>query len=415
MLPELSSQPLAQRRLPQGLATPLHYKATSLDPDLLSPGTQLGEYQIVTQIAQGGMGIIYLAHQPLRQRRVAIKVLRRATALDDTNLQRFFAEARFVSRINHPSIVQVYGLGYSSEVGHYLVMEHLEGVDLHAYRCHYGILSPYEAVSLVCQVLDGLSAVHAAGVIHRDLKPANLFLVERQGRTQVRLLDFGLARLKDPSSSDLHTNPGQTVGTASYMAPEQAIGSREIDERVDLYSLGVILYELITGRRPFRASSSGELLLKHQVSPVPPPSLFAPGLSNGLEAVILECLAKRPEERPKSAAHLKEKLLALLPELSRRPLSAMPFTPPRTSPRRAKMEEIPAEELLLLEELLPGEDQSKQEPDIEIADTEPNLLVALPGGNTIAYSRLSSLDRAIQASIVVILMALGVVTSLVYQ
>src|SRR5262249_21532104 len=161
--------------------------------------------------------------------------------------------------------------------GHYLVMEYLEGEDLFHHLRRRGVLSPYEAAVLGYEILEALEAAHAAKVIHRDLKPANVFLVRSGGEVKVKILDFGLAKLLDASGDGLSTSDGMVVGTPSYMAPEQAAG-RVVDARADLYSLGAILFELVTGRRPFYSQNSRELLIMQQISPPPAPSQFAPGL-----------------------------------------------------------------------------------------------------------------------------------------
>ena len=272
----------------------------------LQPGTHLGPYEILTPLGAGGMGEVWKARDPKLDRFVAIKVLPPDFAADADRLRRFQQEARVVASLSHPHVVHVYEAG-EFEGAPYLVMELLEGETLRE-RLRGKAIPPRRAAELVRDVALGLAAAHSKGILHRDLKPENIFLM-KDGR--VKVLDFGLAKARVASTdSRVETaaftaavsEPGQVVGTSGYMSPEQVRGE-VLDARSDLFSLGVVLWEMVTGDRPFKGDSSIEVM--HAILKDDPPELTADlKIPPALERILYGCLAKAPEGRFHSAHDL---------------------------------------------------------------------------------------------------------------
>ena len=257
------------------------------------------------------MGKVYQAAHKAMGRQAAVKVLTAGDAADPEAVSRFLTEARAVSAIRHPNIVQVFDSGVIEGGAPYLVMEYLEGETL-TQALARGALALDEAVDWACQVAEALVAAHAQHIVHRDLKPDNLFLVpdaRRQDRKQVKVLDFGIAKLQHPSQSQLHrTRTGALLGTPLYMSPEQCLHPRDIDARSDVYSFGVILYEMVTGSLPFDGDSAYVVMNMH-INEVPaPPSSYRDGLPPRLEATILQALAKLPAQRQQSMVEVLSQL-----------------------------------------------------------------------------------------------------------
>ncbi len=278
---------------------------------LLIPGTKLGDYEIVSQLGEGGMGVVYRARDLRLERPVAIKVIREHVLADGSRLKRFEQEAQAAAALNHPSILAVHQFG-AYQGAPYLVSELLEGETLRE-ELRRGPLSQTRAAEFAEQIADGLSAAHLRGVVHRDLKPENLFVSEDQ---RVKILDFGLAKLleKGPdgleAAGEFQTKSGMVAGTVGYASPEQLRGEK-LDARTDLFSLGVVMYEMATGQRPFAAESSGlmfEATLNRQ--PVVPGSLN-PAVSPEFERIILKALEKDPEIRYQGAAEIRADLKRL--------------------------------------------------------------------------------------------------------
>jgi serine/threonine protein kinase/WD40 repeat protein len=266
---------------------------------------RLGPYRVVAILGQGGMGVVYKAEDPELGRDVAIKVPRldRGWLTSGSARQRFLREARAAAPIRHPHVCPIYSVGEHRGVP-YVVMAFVEGQSL-AERLSGGRMeSCRQGVELIRQVAEGLSAVHAQGVIHRDLKPGNI-LFDQSGSAV--LTDFGLAR-EEVDTQHL-TEEGTLVGTIAYMAPEQALGERELDRRADIYALGVVLYQMLTGRLPFEGDPTRILSQVLHTAP-PPPSRFRPGLDPALEAIVLKAMARQPEDRYGSAAAFAEALAA---------------------------------------------------------------------------------------------------------
>jgi Tol biopolymer transport system component/serine/threonine protein kinase len=281
---------------------------------MLSPGDRLGRYEVLAPLGAGGMGEVYRARDARLDREVALKVLREEVAHDPERLRRFEREARAVAALNHPHILAVHDIGSEQGLA-YVVFELLEGQTLR------GLLQsgPQPARSVVdygMQICRGLAAAHERGIVHRDLKPENVFLTEER---QVKILDFGLARrsespgeaLASEASTQTASAPGRVMGTVGYMSPEQARGG-SVDARSDLFSLGAILYELLSGRRAFTGRSSADTLAAILNSDAPEIGDLASGpVPPGLESVIRRCLEKQPGDRFHSAHDLRWALEAL--------------------------------------------------------------------------------------------------------
>ena len=282
-------------------------------------------YQVEEQLGEGGMGIVYRATQLSVGRPVALKVLRpevaggRARELVD----RFHREARAVAKLVHPNTVRLYDFRETQDTV-YIVTELLEGETLGDRLWDRGILHPAEAVQIACAVLAALEEAHGFGLVHRDLKPDNVFLV-RGPPEAVKVLDFGLVKLiEEADGLGRLTQSGVIGGTPKYTSPENAEG-RKLDGRSDIYSIGILLFEMITGKPPFYAEGAVDLLLEH-IEKKPPP-LEVPGfpLPEPLKDAVARCLEKKPRRRPASAGALRTELMALLPDLEGLP--APPLAP----------------------------------------------------------------------------------------
>lgn len=275
-------------------------------------GRQLGEYVAQRRIGAGGMGLVYEAVHPLIGKRAAVKILRPEMAEDPEQMARLLSEARAVASIHHRAVVGIFGFGELPDGRHYMVMEYLEGEPLDAYLQREGKLPLDEVLSLLDEVLAGLAAAHGVGVIHRDLKPSNVFLrAQPDGSHELKVLDFGLAKQASrPNDTTPQTNAHRVLGTPDYMAPEQARG-RDVGPRTDLYALGVMAFEMATGRRPFVGESLVELLLQHANEPPPRPSSLEPSLPAGFDELVLALLSKRPEDRPATADEVRRLLAGL--------------------------------------------------------------------------------------------------------
>ena len=287
-------------------------------------GQVLGSYRIARVIGEGGMGRVYLGVHPQIQSHVAIKVLSEECARDRVLVERFVAEARAVNLIRHESIVSVVDINALPDGRPYIVMERLEGESL-GELLRRGPLPLGTLSRLMSDVLRGLAAAHDQGIIHRDLKPDNIFVL-KSGRAKI--LDFGIAKLMPGVGSiDEGTRTGTLLGTPFYMAPEQALG-RPVDPRSDIYSIGVILYECVTGRRPFTGTTLYELLKQHVEVEPPAPTSMRRDLSPGFEAVIRRALEKQPQHRFQSALELSRALeqvgTELGPDAFAPPGSALP-------------------------------------------------------------------------------------------
>ena len=298
--------------------------------------TIAGKFVILRRLGAGAMGVVYLARQMALDKTVAIKVLHRELAVDGLFTERFRREARAASRLDHPNSIRVFDFGEEPDGLLYLAMEYVEGRDLFTLLAEHGPLPPASIVDLLSQVLAALSVAHDLGVLHRDLKPENIMVLRGEGDDGqpidvVKVCDFGIAKIVDasvPPEEDArrHTTKGLVVGTPEYMSPEQARGEA-LDGRSDLYSVGVILYELLTGRVPFDGDSALNIVLKHVGESPAPPSERALGVDRRLEAICMKALEKRPSDRYPTAREMRLALRSALgpsPDASRRVSAALP-------------------------------------------------------------------------------------------
>jgi len=280
----------------------------------LRPGTVLkGCYRIERRLGVGGMGTVYLAQHLEIEKLVAIKVLGPESIHRPQIRERFLREARATASIEDEHVIAIHDFGTTPEGVAFFVMEYLQGVDLAAVIKHHAPLSWPRARDIALQISMGMTAAHAKGVVHRDMKPANVFRIDRSGAEFIKVLDFGLAKVIRPEKSvgEALTQTGMLFGTPEYMSPEQAQGGRH-DHRVDIYALGVILFEMLTGRPPFRADTFMGLLQQHTFDPPPRPSDVAPhaGIPPAAEAVVLKALQKDPALRFQTMTEMAEALRA---------------------------------------------------------------------------------------------------------
>jgi eukaryotic-like serine/threonine-protein kinase len=275
-------------------------------------GKKIGNYNITRQLGEGGMGAVYLGEHPLIGKKVAVKVLHDELAVKADIVQRFFTEAKAVNDIHHENIVDIVDFGQmKDEAGKdlvYFLMELLEGEPLNI-RLKRAPLTPEETVHIMDQCTSALAASHAKGIVHRDLKPDNIYLVHR-GHDQLfcKLLDFGIAKLTGAQASSGMTRAGSVLGTPAYMSPEQCDGRGNIDWRSDVYSLGVVMYEMLAHRVPFTGDGFGEILVAHLTTTPPPPTEFNPSIPTGLEQIVMRCLEKSRDLRFQSMDELRQAL-----------------------------------------------------------------------------------------------------------
>jgi eukaryotic-like serine/threonine-protein kinase len=313
--------------------------------DTLSPDLSLGPYQLVKLLGEGSMGQVYLGRHKALGRQVAIKVLRPEQYRRGDLIQRFFQEARTVNQINHEHIVEIFDFvqepGPDGPSAVYCVMELLQGTSLTG-AIEKAPVQLKRSLHIVRQICDALFAAHKVGVVHRDVKPDNIFLIERAGQKDyVKVLDFGVAKLThaQPDAPLISTMDGAIIGTPMCMAPEQASGGA-VDYRADIYAVGVILYLLLSGRLPFDAKNFATLAVQLITQPPPPlPDKTPSGeqLDPGLKAIVLKCLEKNPDHRPKSMRELGE---ALVPYMS---MSTIRASEPGIRPVAPQMNPVPAE------------------------------------------------------------------------
>ncbi|MFN0251772.1 MAG: protein kinase domain-containing protein [Kofleriaceae bacterium] len=306
--------------------------------DKLVGQTLDGRYYVEKKIGEGGMGVVFSARHAVIERPLAIKVLKREVMRDTATIQRFVREAKAASRIGHPNIVDVTDFGTTPDGMTYSVMEYVHGDTLGTALRAASPFSAHRAVKIAAQIARALGAAHDKGIIHRDLKPENVFLLNRDGRTDfVKIVDFGIAKVAPPQGGVAEprlTRAGSVFGTPEYMAPEQAAGRGDTDGRVDIYALGIILYEMVTGRVPHRGDSMVRTLAMQMLDPVEPPSKLRPDLPipPELEQVILTALAKKREVRYQTMGELLaalEKVLTLVGQsVTGSPIYALQPLPP---------------------------------------------------------------------------------------
>lgn len=311
-------------------------------------GKRIGEYQITGRIGVGGMGVVYEGRQPLIGKRVAVKVLLPHLSKEQELVTRFLSEARAVNAIRHRGIVDIFGFGQLPDGSHYFVMEHLEGTPFDKLICERAPVPVSEALGWVEEVLDALAAAHAAGVVHRDIKPSNLFLVNTgRGKPYIKLLDFGIAKLGATQRGNTpETRASVILGTPDYISPEQARG-RPSSPQTDLYAVGCVLFELVTGKRVFDGENPLNTMWHHVEDAPPVPSSLLATIPPRLDEVILWALEKDAARRPPSAQVMAEHLAAIreslpMSRLTPAPLDdSAPVTAPPTSVRSRVSGEIP--------------------------------------------------------------------------
>jgi len=311
-------------------------------------GFFLDKYKLLDHLGSGGMSSVYLAEHVLMNRRVAIKVLPKERVNDSSYLARFRREAQAAAALDHPNIVRAYDIGNEGNI-HFLVMEYVEGQDLQAMVRQQGPLAPLAAAEYIRQAALGLHHAHQAGLIHRDVKPANL-LVDKNGT--VKILDLGLARFTGEDQASLTLAYDENVlGTADYLAPEQAINSHGVDARADIYSLGCTLYYLLTGHPPFPEGTLPQRLMAHQKQPPPSIKTKRPDVPDDLIRICMRMMAKKPAARYQTMAEVADALAEWLTahgkptdSSSGRAKKAKPQAPAGTLPVAKPLRAKPLEE-----------------------------------------------------------------------
>ena len=286
--------------------------------------SQLGRYEMISELGQGAMGVVYKARDPLIDRVVAIKTINLGLALEEKEEYegRFYQEARAAGRLNHPNIVTIYDVGKSGNIA-YIAMEFLQGNELRDLLREERNLPVEQIVDIVAQVAEGLAYAHQHGIVHRDIKPSNIMLI-RDGR--IKITDFGIARM---ASSAVHTQTGMVLGSPKYMSPEQVLG-KEIDRRSDIFSLGVMLYEMLTGGSPFVGENVNAIMYQTLNLVPPPPSTLNASVPDMLNFIVAKALAKGVEDRYQNALDLARDLRACRDTLPRsdRPIEPAGKTKP---------------------------------------------------------------------------------------
>src|SRR5438128_4407888 len=292
-------------------------------------------YTIEGEIGRGGMGVVYQARDERLKRQVAIKVLPPEISFSEEILIRFRREAETAARLSHPHIVPIHSVGEGPDGLVYFVMAYVDGESLAARLKRRVRLPAEEARRVMIETADALGAAHAVGIIHRDVKPDNILLEGSRGRVVVT--DFGIAKaLSSTTGSATLTATGVAIGTPHYMSPEQAAGDREIDGRSDLYSLGVVSYQTLTGELPFSAPTVPGILMKHITEPAPRVVAKRPDCPPDLESCVMRCLEKDPEDRWPTADALRRSLEARSATVYR------PRRPPPAASAAARLPPLPA-------------------------------------------------------------------------
>ncbi|MBA3500832.1 MAG: serine/threonine protein kinase, partial [Deltaproteobacteria bacterium] len=279
------------------------------EPDLIGIEVD-GRYRVIELIGEGGMGKVYLAEHVEIGKRVALKVLHPSYSRMPDLVERFRREARAASKIGHPNIVDVTDSGTTGDGSVYFVMEYLEGVELGSIIEREGALDVSRALKIASQICRALAAAHAQGIVHRDLKPENVFLITRDGAADVvKVLDFGIAKTTEAEAARERrlTSPGMAMGTPEYMAPEQAAG-RAADARCDVYALGAICYEMVTGIPPYSGDNFMEILTKKATQDPPPPISVRPELAPQVSDLVMAAMARNPDDRPQTMETLEYEL-----------------------------------------------------------------------------------------------------------
>ncbi|HUS27983.1 MAG TPA: serine/threonine-protein kinase [Kofleriaceae bacterium] len=282
--------------------------------------SHIGQYKILRTLGAGGMGTVYLGEHILLGRRAAIKTLMPALSSHHEIVDRFFNEAKAISAISDPGVVQIFDFGYHVDGTAYIVMEMLEGESLSTRLERLHQLTIGDALRIARQITASLASAHALGIVHRDLKPGNVFIIrdaEAQSGERTKILDFGICKLGDGASEDGSvTQTGQMLGTPVYMSPEQCRGAGKVDHRTDIYSVGCALYHMLTGQPPFNCESVGEFIAAHLKEDAATPSEIDPTIPPSVDALVMRCLAKDPANRFQSMKELHGAIERALAEIS---------------------------------------------------------------------------------------------------
>ncbi|HVR02323.1 MAG TPA: serine/threonine-protein kinase, partial [Polyangia bacterium] len=293
---------------------------------MIEVGQTIGNYRLTARLGEGGMGVVYLAEHPVIGKKIALKAIHPELSRNAEVVSRFVTEAKSVNQIGHEHIVDIADFGTTPGGEFYFIMEYLQGEALSDRLKREGHLDARRAMVIGAQIADALDASHEHGIIHRDLKPENIFLVSRGGTKDfVKVLDFGLAKLTQTEEKVSHkTRAGSVMGTPYYMAPEQCEGKTEIDHRADIYSLGVLLFEMLTGKVPFGGDGYGEIIVKHITMPPPSVRSLVPELTPELDLILFRALAKDRTQRFQTMAELRDALLDPNRYASAAPIVAVP-------------------------------------------------------------------------------------------
>jgi serine/threonine protein kinase len=278
---------------------------------MIDIGHTIGNYKITAKLGEGGMGVVYLAEHPVIGKKVAMKAIHPELSKNSDVVSRFVTEAKAVNQIGHEHIVDIADFGNTSDGEFYFVMEYLQGESLSDRLRRENRLDAPSALSITGQIADALNASHEQGIIHRDLKPENIFLCINRGagRDFVKVLDFGLAKLTLNDQKVSHkTRTGSVMGTPYYMSPEQCEGKIEIDHRADIYSLGVLLFEMLTGKVPFGGDGYGEIIVKHVTMPPPSVRSINEDLPEEMDLILYRALAKDRDQRFQTMSEFEEAL-----------------------------------------------------------------------------------------------------------
>jgi serine/threonine protein kinase/CheY-like chemotaxis protein len=318
--------PLVEGLIDSGVLTPFQAQAFCER----RPGDlRIGNYDILARLGAGGMGTVFKARHRRMKRVVALKLLSGQLAKNESFVQRFQREVEMIARFTHPNIVIAYDAD-EAEVGHFLVMEFVDGQDLSSVLLNAGPMSLRDAVDCVVQAARGLAYAHSQGIIHRDIKPANLL---RDAAGTVKVTDLGLARAEGPPESGAITQAGSILGTVDYMPPEQAMGAADIDHRADIYSLGATLHFLLLDRPPYQGETLMATMFKHKMSPIPSLVQARPDVPVELDAIFARMMAKEPAQRYQTMAEVLTALEGIVAELANSaPVGAASAPRPQVNP-----------------------------------------------------------------------------------
>lgn len=351
-----SPKELADALINEGVLT--HFQAEKLIAGRWRGFLISDKYRLLERLGAGGMGAVYLCEHMMMGRKVALKVLPTAQAEDPASLERFRREARAVARLDHPNIVRAHDIDRDDKL-HFIVLEFVDGCNLHDFVRRNGVLSPDRAAHYIRQAATGLQHAHEAGLVHRDIKPGNL-LLDRQG--VIKILDMGLARFfhEDSAAFIKEYEVGYIIGTGDYIAPEQIVDSR-VDIRADIYSLGGTLYYLLTGKSPFQDGTNSQKIMWHQVRHPKSLKLIRPDVPDELVRILQKMMAKEPGRRYQTPAEVAEAFV---------PLTQTPIVPPT-------LQELPASVLNACQRPL-SQSMQPTPPNEPGTEREPRVII-LPG------------------------------------